>query len=147
MGMEVRDRKYVAMVQGSLMSAGWQFRNLILGLDCCRVATLTVCFWPNGDQGRVQLQRPNFDSRLGRIYISLSILISLTLCWIPMMGEVEDLIWLIGVLAMLQLKPWSTRGVSHQPVLWAIVIHKFLGRGISLRFHLAVYMFGVNQKN
>ena len=32
-----------------------------------------------------------------------------------MMGEVEGLIRLFGVLAMLQLKSWSARGVSHQP--------------------------------
>ena len=29
--------------------------------------------------------------------------------------EVEDLIWLFGVLALLQLKPWSARGASHHP--------------------------------
>ena len=31
------------------------------------------------------------------------------------MGKVEGLIWQFGVLAMLQLKPWSASGVSHQP--------------------------------
>ena len=31
------------------------------------------------------------------------------------MGEVEDLIWPFGVLAMLQLKPWSPRGASYHP--------------------------------
>ena len=46
--MEVRDRKCVALLQGSEMSAGWHFRNVILGLDCCRIAILTICLWPNG---------------------------------------------------------------------------------------------------
>ena len=31
------------------------------------------------------------------------------------MGKVEDLIWLLGVLAMLQLKPWNARGASYHP--------------------------------
>ena len=31
------------------------------------------------------------------------------------MGEVEGLIWLFGVLAMLRLKPWSARGASYHP--------------------------------
>ena len=31
------------------------------------------------------------------------------------MGEAEGLIWLFGVLAMLQIKPWSTRGPSSYP--------------------------------
>ena len=31
------------------------------------------------------------------------------------MGEVEGLIWLFGVLPMLQLKPWSMRGASYHP--------------------------------
>ena len=32
------------------------------------------------------------------------------------MGEAEGLTWLFGVLAMLQLKPWSTREASYHPV-------------------------------
>ena len=32
-----------------------------------------------------------------------------------MMGEVEGLIWLFGMPAMPQLKPWSARGITHQP--------------------------------
>ena len=31
------------------------------------------------------------------------------------MGGAEGLIWLFGVLSMLQLKPWSARGASHHP--------------------------------
>ena len=31
------------------------------------------------------------------------------------MVEVEGLVWLFGVPAMLQLKPWSVRGASHHP--------------------------------
>ena len=46
MSVEVRDRKYVALLQESEMSAGSHFMNLILGLDCCRIAALTVCLWP-----------------------------------------------------------------------------------------------------
>ena len=29
------------------------------------------------------------------------------------MGKVEGLIWLLGALAMLQVKPWKVRGVFH----------------------------------
>ena len=31
MGVEFRDKKFAAMLQGSEMSAGWHSRNLILG--------------------------------------------------------------------------------------------------------------------
>ena len=36
------------------------------------------------------------------------------------MGEVEGLILLFGVLAMLQLKHWSARGRSNYPVFMGI---------------------------
>ena len=44
------------------------------------------------------------------------------------MGEVGGLIWLFGVLAMLQLKPWSTRGASYHPA--------FMGNYYSQAFSL-----------
>ena len=42
------------------------------------------------------------------------------------MGEVEGLILLFGVLAMLQLKHWSARGRSNYPVFMGIIYHSFL---------------------
>ena len=55
MVMEVMDRNYALLLQGSEMSAGWHFRNLILGLDFCRIVVLTVCLKHNDRRGR----RPN----------------------------------------------------------------------------------------
>ena len=40
-----------------------------------------------------------------------------------MTGDIECLILLFGVPAMLQLKPWSARGASHHPPIWATIIH------------------------
>ena len=42
MGMEIRDKKCVALLQGSEKSAGWHSRHLILTIGCYRTATLTV---------------------------------------------------------------------------------------------------------
>ena len=42
-----------------------------------------------------------------------------------MMGDTERLIFLFGVPAMRQLKPWSARGASHHPLIWATIIHTF----------------------
>ena len=41
------------------------------------------------------------------------------------MEDIECLTLLFGVPAMLQLKLWSARGESHQPLIWATVIHTF----------------------
>ena len=41
------------------------------------------------------------------------------------MGDTECLILLFGVPAMRQLKPWSARGASHHPLIWATIIHTF----------------------
>ena len=43
-----------------------------------------------------------------------------------MMGDIECLILLFEVPAMLQLKPWSASGASHHPLIWATVIHPFI---------------------
>ena len=40
--MEASDKKYVALFQVSEMSAGWDFKNLILAKHCCRIVTLTA---------------------------------------------------------------------------------------------------------
>ena len=40
-----------------------------------------------------------------------------------MMEDIECLILLFGVAAMLQLNLWSARGASHQPLIWATIIH------------------------
>ena len=48
MGMEFRDKKCVALLQGSDMSAGWHSRNKILGIYCCRIEALNAHLWPNG---------------------------------------------------------------------------------------------------
>ena len=42
-----------------------------------------------------------------------------------MMGDIECLILLFGVPAMLQLKLWSARRASHHPLIWATIIHTF----------------------
>ena len=42
-----------------------------------------------------------------------------------MMGDIECLILLFGVPAMLQLKLWSVRGAPHHPLTWATIIHTF----------------------
>ena len=41
------------------------------------------------------------------------------------MGDIECLIFLLGVPAMLQLKLWSAMGESHHPLIWATIIHTF----------------------
>ena len=41
------------------------------------------------------------------------------------MADTECLILLFGVPGMCQLKPWSTRGASHHPLIWATIIHAF----------------------
>ena len=42
-----------------------------------------------------------------------------------MMRDMEGLILLFGVPAMLQIKPWSVRGASPHPLIWATIIHTF----------------------
>ena len=37
--MEFRDKRHVALFQGSDMSAGGHSRNLTLGIDCYRIVT------------------------------------------------------------------------------------------------------------
>ena len=76
------------------------------------------------------------------------------------MGDIECLILLFGVPAMRQLKRWSARGASHHPLIWATIIHTcFLALytqqisspvrkcvcRVSPRFHLVVFVIGVNQ--
>ena len=39
------------------------------------------------------------------------------------MGDIECLIFLFGVPAMLQLKLWSARRESHHPLIWPTIIH------------------------
>ena len=41
------------------------------------------------------------------------------------MRDIEGLILLFGVPAMLQIKPWSVRGASPHPLIWATIIHVF----------------------
>ena len=40
--MEYQDKKYVALVQGSEMSAGWHFRNLTLRKDFYKITFINV---------------------------------------------------------------------------------------------------------
>ena len=64
---------------------------------------------------------------------------------------------------MLRLKPWSAMGASHHSAFmssWLTTIHTTLAsstqwmsspsrkweRGFSLRYHLVVFVFGVNQE-
>ena len=42
MGMEIRDKKYVTLLQESEMSAGWHSRNLTLDVNCCRIIKLIM---------------------------------------------------------------------------------------------------------
>ena len=42
-----------------------------------------------------------------------------------MMRDIEGLILLFGVPAMLQIKPWNVRGASSHPLIWATIIHVF----------------------
>ena len=46
--MELKGKTYVALVQGSEMSAGLHSRNLMLDINCCRISTVTANLWPNG---------------------------------------------------------------------------------------------------
>ena len=46
--MGFSDEKFVALFQVSEMLAGRHSRNLILGKDCCRIASLTAYLLPNG---------------------------------------------------------------------------------------------------
>ena len=40
--MGLSDKKSVALFQVSEISAGWDFKNLILAKHCCRIVTLTA---------------------------------------------------------------------------------------------------------
>ena len=44
--MEIKDKKCVALLQGSEKSVGWYSRHLVLAIPCYRMAALTVCSWP-----------------------------------------------------------------------------------------------------
>ena len=68
-----RDKRYVVLLQASEMSAGWHSISLILGMHCCRINSLKANPWPNCKHSRVQPWRKEFISRVGRIFISLSI--------------------------------------------------------------------------
>ena len=46
--MEIRDTKYVTLLQESEISEGWHSKNSILGVNCCRITTLTKYPWPSG---------------------------------------------------------------------------------------------------
>ena len=47
-GMEIRDKKCVALLHGSEKSAGWHPRHLMLAIGCYRTVALTIYPWPNG---------------------------------------------------------------------------------------------------
>ena len=74
MGVEFRDKNYVALLQGSEMLLGWHFRNLILGINCCSIIALTTNQWSNGWYERFQSLWCQFVSREGRVYSSFLIL-------------------------------------------------------------------------
>ena len=42
-----------------------------------------------------------------------------------MMGDVEELILLFVVPAMVKLKPWSARGTFHNLLIWVAISHTF----------------------
>ena len=42
----------------------------MLGIYCCRKATLKTYLWSNGQRGRVQPQRFEFVSWEGRMYVN-----------------------------------------------------------------------------
>ena len=44
----IQRQNYVALLQGSEMSAKLHSSNLILGTECFRIPTLDVCLWPKG---------------------------------------------------------------------------------------------------
>ena len=44
----IQGQNYVALLQGSTMSAMLHSSNLILGIECFRVPILDVCLWPKG---------------------------------------------------------------------------------------------------
>ena len=46
--MEIRVKKFVALVQGSEKSAGWYSRHLVFGIGFYRKATLIGYPWPHG---------------------------------------------------------------------------------------------------
>ena len=70
--MEIRVKKFVALVQGSEKSAGWYSRHLVFGIGFYRKATLIGYPWPHGQHNRAQTLRSKFDSREGRIRNSQS---------------------------------------------------------------------------
>ena len=79
------------------------------------------------------------------------------------MREIEDLILILlefGILPTFQLSPWSTRGTSQHPAFMGNyyskvfslihVVDKFFFKEVrtwvSPRFHLVVFVIGVNQE-
>ena len=46
--MEINNKKFVALLQGSEKSTGWYCRLLVLAIGCYRMVALTICLWPNG---------------------------------------------------------------------------------------------------
>ena len=68
---------------------------------------------------------------------------------------------IIIIIIIIQLKPWSARGASHHLAFlgnWPTTIHMYLAlstqwmssssrKWVSPRYHLVVFVFGVNQEN
>ena len=126
MGVEFRDKKYVALLQGSEIPGGRHFRNLIFWGNCYRIVILISCLWPNGKHCITE---------------------HILACpfWYGGLGEIEGLVCYlcIGVLAMLRLKLWSSKGESHHPAFvdnWLTIIHTFLA--LSTHCHWRVLLQG-----
>ena len=48
MGMEIRNKRHVTLLQESEISAGRHSRNLILVINCCRISQVTKRRWLRG---------------------------------------------------------------------------------------------------
>ena len=59
--IEIRDKKYVTLLQGSVMSVGWHVISFMLGLCSCRMAAVAPSPWPSGQRNKTQPQKPQFE--------------------------------------------------------------------------------------
>ena len=64
-----RGKNYVALFQGSKMSAGQHFRNFILGIQCCRLFILIVYQWPDQHNNRVWSRRSEIALLCYLVYV------------------------------------------------------------------------------
>ena len=108
---------YVALLQGSKMSASLHSSNLILGIECFRIPAMDVSLWPEGYDIRVRLRKSEIVSRKGQnIYLLFNYDIVKYLLRTNSGGEKENLICYFR-----SLKRFNYRGVDGSGVEYKVL--------------------------